>query len=308
MDSLKHYSIGLLLLGMGLIAGSCVPIVQTITAGPESMNAPGSILSPGAGEAVLELAEPLVAVPVIRVAPVTGAREKFRYEVSITGPSGQSLLQERGEVDPDADRQRLSVGELRTLELRLPRIDFPAGLSTVHFEAKPRSALAGDVELRLIPVSVGLITGLTTALVLAILGWLAGALGALQWIRAAAAQPVTGTGMEKGGEAERIWIVGCHLSPLLGYLLPLGHLIGPSAIWLWKRRTLPGVEKAGRDVLNFQLSVTLYVLAGLFLSFFLIGLVVLFMVAVLHFSMVLVAALRAQRGVDIRYPLMIRFI
>jgi uncharacterized Tic20 family protein len=307
MESLKHYSIGLLLLGMGLIAGSCVPIVQTIASGAGGMNAPVTTLSPEAGEAVLELPEPRAAVPVVRITPVGGGG-KVRYSVVIAGPSGRLLLRERGEFDPDAAHFRLPGDEPQMLDLRLPRVDFPSGRSTVRLETEPRSALAGNVELRLVPVSAGLMTSLATALVLAILGWLAAALGALQWIRAEAARPAADGEAGEGAESERLWRVGCHLSPLLGYLLPFGHLIGPAAIWLWKRRTLPGVERAGRDVLNFQLSVSLYVLAGLFLSFFLIGLAVLFVLVVLHFSMTLVGAMRAQRGVGVRYPLVIRFI
>jgi uncharacterized Tic20 family protein len=156
----------------------------------------------------------------------------------------------------------------------------------------------------------GLMPALLTSLVLAILGWLAACLGALQWIRAEAAHParIADHRDGPGGDQERLWTAGCHLSALLGYLLPFGHLIGPLAVWLSKRHTFPAVEQAGREALNFQLSVTLYVLAGLLLSFFLIGLVVLFLVVVFHFTTVLYASLLAQRGAEVHYPFTMKII
>jgi uncharacterized Tic20 family protein len=144
---------------------------------------------------------------------------------------------------------------------------------------------------------------------LAILGWLTASLGALQWVRAEAARPIASAdAVPPHADEERLWTTGCHLSALLGYLLPFGHVVGPLAVWLAKRRTFPAVEQAGRNVLNFQLSITLYALAGLFLSFFLIGILVLFLVVVFQFSTVLYASLRAQRGLDVRYPLTIKLI
>lgn len=308
LDSLKRFSIGLLLAGMGLIAGSCAPLVQTIASGVNSTPVQTLDLQPGGGISVLALAEPLTSVPLILVEPGAGPAlppsGAFEYSLSITGTSGRVLMREAGESALVSS----TGGRPGALELRFHEITIPRGRWTVRFEAGPAGSIAA-AELRLRSASPGLIPGLMTALVLAILGWLAASLGALHWIRTEARRPVAGNG---GGDCragqERVWTVGCHLSALLGYLLPFGHLIGPSAIWFLKRHALPGVEQAGREVLNFQLSATLYMLAGLFLSFFLIGLVVLFLVVVFHFSMALYGSLRAQRGADVRYPFTIRFI
>lgn len=312
VDSLKRYSIGLLLAGMGLIAGSCVPLVQTIASGVDSTPVRTLNLQPGGGIAVLALDEPLTSVPLILVEPGAGPVRlppgAIEYSLSITGTSGRVLMREAGEAALGSSTGGSVGGRPGALELRFHEITIPRGRWTVRFEAGPAGSIAA-AELRLRSASPGLIPGLMTALVLAILGWLAASLGALHWIRTEARRPVAGNGGGDGRAGqERVWTVGCHLSALLGYLLPFGHLIGPSAIWFLKRHALPGVEQAGREVLNFQLSATLYMLAGLFLSFFLIGLVVLFLVVVFHFSMVLYGSLRAQRGAEVRYPFTIRFI
>lgn len=305
MGRLKRHSIGLLLGGIGLILGSCVPLAQTVWspgAGPvQHLRLPP-------GDAVgLQLAEALTAVPVILVEPVPGAAgATLPYSFSIRDASGGALIEESGTTALTADR----AGGRRSamLRLRFRELTIPAGRWMVRLDAGNAAGSIQDAELRLVTRSPGLMAALMTSLVLAILGWLAASLGALQWIHAEAVRPAAHSPGAAADELTRAWTVGCHLSALLGYILPFGHLLGPLAVWLKKRDSLPGVERAGRSALNFQLSVTLYVLASLLLSFFLIGIAVLFVVVVFHFAVVLYAALRAQRGLDVAYPFTIRFI
>ena len=69
-------------------------------------------------------------------------------------------------------------------------------------------------------------------------------------------------------QKERVWATFCHLSALAGFLLPWGHLLGPLILWLLRREDSPLVAEQGREALNFQLSVTLYVIAGALLGVF----------------------------------------
>lgn len=49
-----------------------------------------------------------------------------------------------------------------------------------------------------------------------------------------------------------------HLSPLAGLLLPsLGHLLGPLVAWLAYRERSAALDAQGKEVLNFQLTLTL---------------------------------------------------
>lgn len=310
MAALKRYSIGLLLAGIGLIAGSCVPLAQTFL-GAGSAPLQRLALPPG-DAAPLHVADDLTVAPVvvINVLPdiADAAAPTLPYSFSIRDASGGVLVEESGMAVLASAEQRTGERGSPQLRLRFRELTIPAGSWRVELDAGSGAGLIQDVELRLLDPSPGLMTALMTTLVLAILGWLAASLGALQWIRAAAARPAGEGDGTADDERVRMWTVGCHLSALLGYVLPFGHLLGPLAVWLSKRHSMPAIESAGRSALNFQLSVTVYVLTALLLSFFLIGVVVLFVVAVFHFAAVLYAALRAQRGLEVDYPFSLRFI
>lgn len=300
---MKRYSIILLLTGIGLIVGSCVPLAQTlwsVESGPERR----LDLAPGEA-AALAIERDLAAVPVLVVVRHPGAGTgSVPVTFSIKGPDGGTLVTETreaafaagGDVDPTLAR------------LSFPVLKLPAGRWRVRLDSPVGADVIRGAELRLLNPSPGVMPALMTTLVLAILGWLTASLGALQWIRLEAARPGAVAATGGGRQIVRLWAAGCHLSALLGYLLPFGHLLGPLAIWLSKRHEIAAIEETGRGVLNFQLSITVYVLAALLLSFFLIGIAVLFVLVVFHFTMVLYAALRAQRGLDVSYPLTIRFI
>jgi uncharacterized Tic20 family protein len=107
---------------------------------------------------------------------------------------------------------------------------------------------------------------------------------------------------------ERNWSVAAHLSALAALFIPLGHLIGPLAVWLIKRREMPMVDRQGKEALNFQITVTLASFACGFLVFIGIGLVLLFALLVADAVLVVMAAVKASRGEEFRYPFTLRLI
>lgn len=54
------------------------------------------------------------------------------------------------------------------------------------------------------------------------------------------------------------WAVAIHLSALLGLITGVGHIIAPLIIWLIKKAEYPALDQVGKDVLNFQISYTIY--------------------------------------------------
>lgn len=53
----------------------------------------------------------------------------------------------------------------------------------------------------------------------------------------------------------------CHLAAFSGFVgIPLGHLVGPLVTWAIQRNSSEFVDRHGKESLNFQLSVTLYML------------------------------------------------
>lgn len=107
---------------------------------------------------------------------------------------------------------------------------------------------------------------------------------------------------------ERNWAMACHLSGLLGYMFPFGHIFAPLAIWLFKGEKYPLVAHQGKEALNFQITVTLYLLVSALLALAVIGFILGAIVLVFHFILVIVASVKVKEGERYRYPFTIRFI
>ncbi len=106
----------------------------------------------------------------------------------------------------------------------------------------------------------------------------------------------------------RRWGMLCHVSVLTTYLgVPFGHLAGPLIIWLLKRDSSPYVNEQGKESLNFQISLTLYAIPCILLSFVFIGIILLAGLMLFHITMTIKAGVKAFDGEPIRYPLTIHF-
>ena len=107
----------------------------------------------------------------------------------------------------------------------------------------------------------------------------------------------------------RTWGMLCHLSAfsmLLG--IPFGNVLGPLVVWLIKRHDYEFVETQGKASLNFEISITIYYLAGVVSLLALIGLLILPLLFILHIVLVVVASIKASNGESYQYPLTIKFI
>ena len=112
----------------------------------------------------------------------------------------------------------------------------------------------------------------------------------------------------KSSKDERTWAMLCHISTLSGMIIPLGHIIAPLIIWLIKREEFSLVEDQGREVLNFQISMTIYTIISAILCLILIGFVFLFILVIFGLVVTIIAAINANDGQSYRYPMTIRFI
>ncbi len=106
----------------------------------------------------------------------------------------------------------------------------------------------------------------------------------------------------------RTWEVLCHLSSLAGKVIPFGNIFGPLLVWLLKRAESPDIDHHGKEALNFQLSMTLYILLLVPFCFVLIGIPFVILLVLLDLVFTIVAAIKASTGQPYRYPLTIRFI
>lgn len=104
------------------------------------------------------------------------------------------------------------------------------------------------------------------------------------------------------------WGMFAHLSALLGFLVPLGNVIGPLLIWLTKGKESAFVGTEAREALNFQITVAIAGLVCVVLAYILIGFLLMALLAVADLVLVIIAALSASKGQPYRYPFALRFV
>ncbi len=107
---------------------------------------------------------------------------------------------------------------------------------------------------------------------------------------------------------ERMWAMFCHLSGLVGFIFPFGNIIAPLVIWLVKKEEYPLVNDQGKEALNFQISMTIYIIASVILIILIIGIPLLIILGIFSLIVVIIAAIKANEGEKYRYPLTIRFL
>ena len=111
----------------------------------------------------------------------------------------------------------------------------------------------------------------------------------------------------------RMWGMICHLAALAGIMVPvIGCIVGPLVVWQIKKDDFPFVDKQGKEAVNFQISMLLYLLISAILwiplSFFCIGVIIPVAISIVDLIFLLIAAVKANDGEHYRYPLTIRFI
>jgi uncharacterized Tic20 family protein len=109
-------------------------------------------------------------------------------------------------------------------------------------------------------------------------------------------------------ETEKNWAMFCHLAAFAGFFFPFGGIIGPLVCWLTKKDESVWVYVNGRDSLNFQMSMLLYIVLAVPLCFIIIGIPIIVALGILKVICVVIASVRAGKGATFRYPLAIPFI
>lgn len=110
------------------------------------------------------------------------------------------------------------------------------------------------------------------------------------------------------GTIERQWAMFAHLSSLFGLVFPFGNIVGPLVIWLIKRDTMPFVDDQGKEALNFQITVTLALMASLVLMLVLVGFLLLWAIPIVALVLVILATIKSNEGERYRYPVCLRLI
>jgi uncharacterized Tic20 family protein len=108
---------------------------------------------------------------------------------------------------------------------------------------------------------------------------------------------------------ETMWAMFCHLGAFAGFIIPIvGNILGPLVIWLLKKDEFPLVDDQGKESVNFQISMTIYFIISAILMFVIIGFLLMAALLIFDIIVIIIATIKANEGVQYRYPLSIRFI
>ena len=105
-----------------------------------------------------------------------------------------------------------------------------------------------------------------------------------------------------------MWGMLCHLSALAGCIIPFGNIIGPLIVYSMKKDEYAFVADQGKESLNFQISILIYLAISCLAVLLLVGILLLIIVGLAGLILTVVASVRANDGEYYRYPLTIQFI
>jgi len=98
-------------------------------------------------------------------------------------------------------------------------------------------------------------------------------------------------------------LVLTHLSQLLDLVTLIGGFIVPLIIWLTNKDTVYQMDEHGRAIINFRISMLLYVLVCIpLILFFGLGLLGFVILGVLYFILPILNAIKASNGEQPNYP------
>lgn len=122
---------------------------------------------------------------------------------------------------------------------------------------------------------------------------------------------------------QRTWGMLAHLAALSGFIIPFGNILGPLIVWLIKKEESSFVNDQGKESLNFQITLCIYVIGAIILALIFLALtfiipflgiltvliyLLIFAIAIAEIVFVIIAAVKSNKGEYYRYPLTIRFL
>lgn len=100
----------------------------------------------------------------------------------------------------------------------------------------------------------------------------------------------------------------CHLAAFAGLIIPFGSLIGPLVIWQMKKDQSAYIDYHGKESLNFQITMAIAFFVSFILMFVVIGFFLVAGLAIFELVVIIIAAIKANEGVEYQYPINFRFI
>lgn len=92
-----------------------------------------------------------------------------------------------------------------------------------------------------------------------------------------------------------------HLSQLVGLVFPI-------IMWVTNREQSHTIDRHGKSIVNWMLSLTIYLIGSAILSMVLIGIPMIIALVIANFIFVIIGAVRASEGKLFTYPMSFNFI
>ena len=92
------------------------------------------------------------------------------------------------------------------------------------------------------------------------------------------------------------------------HLLGLIGFVGPLVVWLLKKDEHKFINEQLKEILNYQMSLMIYFLAGWLLCIIFIGVVIIPVLMLMHVIFVIIASVKSSEGKAYHYPIAIRFL
>lgn len=113
---------------------------------------------------------------------------------------------------------------------------------------------------------------------------------------------------EMDEKAVRQWCMFMHLSQFAGYAIPFAGIIAPIVMWRTRADQSDEIDEHGRMIVNAMLSFFCYWITAIILCFVVIGIPLVFVLAIASIAFPIIGAIKADEGVLWRYPLVIPFL
>lgn len=321
-----------MLCGIAMFVGSCVPL--GLSAYRFFAAEPAHTLTLQAGESFRS--SPLIIMPdklarievkaninsqsvQEKMGGVYETRYRFDFRYRVFDAAGKQVAFEESAMAWNDTRQKVVIGEKTTsksgslvAQHKFEKFKVPStGPVVIEARFEPDrqyGATAEQIKLLVFHGQVEETWPMITGLVMLPLGGLLVIVGLIFFTSSTAADAAGAAESPGANDRARQPAVISHLSGFLGYLIPFGHIFGALAAWLYWRNVDAYVEEHAREALNFQLSITIHMLASVILMLLLVGFFLIFVVAIFHFVMMIIAAASASGGKPFRYPATIRMV
>ena len=90
--------------------------------------------------------------------------------------------------------------------------------------------------------------------------------------------------------------------------VPVLNIIAPLVLWLIKKDWMPFVDQQGKEVLNFQITLSVVFFVCMLTFWLILPMILAFGIGIAALVLIIMAAIKANDGVPYRYPFTLRLI